>query len=185
VGATAVPVSETLDTDPVALLAMVTLPTFEPAEVGANCTLTEVLCVGESVTAPAPLAIEKAPPAVALTLEIETFAFPVFVMVSGCVVTLPVVRLPKLRLPGLTLIVAVAVVPVALNATIVGEFGALLSIETAPVTLPVPCGAYCTLKFPLWPGAKFMGNAIPVKLNPVPLTVACEIVRVPVPLFLT
>jgi len=164
---------------------MLTLPTFEPAEVGANCTVTEVLCVGASVTAPAPLAIEKAPPAVAVTPEIATFAFPVLVIVMDCVVTLPVVRLPKLKLLGLTLIVAVAVVPVALNATIVGEFGALLKIETAPVTLPVPWGAYCTLKFPLWPGAKFIGNAIPVKLNPAPLTVACEMVKVPVPLFRT
>jgi len=27
--------------------------------------------------------------------------------------------------------------------------GALLTIETAPLTFPADCGAYCTLKFPL------------------------------------
>ena len=117
------------------------------------------------------------------TLEIDTFALPVFVMVSDCVAVLPAVILAKLKPPGFTLMVDVAVTPVPLNGTIVGEFGALLTIVTAPVTLPAACGAYCTLKFPLWPGARVIGNTKPLKPNPVPVTDACEIVRLAVPLF--
>jgi hypothetical protein len=42
-GATPVPLSETLEFEPVALLRIVALPLVEPATEGANCTLTEVL----------------------------------------------------------------------------------------------------------------------------------------------
>ena len=49
---------------------------------------------------------------------------------------------------------------------------------------PLAPGQY-TLKFPLCPGANVKGIARPFKLNPVPLAVACEIVKLAVPLFLT
>jgi hypothetical protein len=127
---------------------MFTLPLTAPAVDGANCTLTDVLWLGDSVTAPAPLAIEYPTP-VAVTPEIATFAFPVFVTVNPCAAELPSVTLPKLRLPGFTLIVYDDATPVALSATDAGEFGALLMIETAPLTFPADCGAYWTLKFPL------------------------------------
>jgi len=42
-GATPVPLSATLEFDPVALLRIVALPPAVPATEGANCTLTEVL----------------------------------------------------------------------------------------------------------------------------------------------
>ncbi len=77
-----------------------------------------------------------------------------------------------------------AATPVALKATTAGEFGALLMIETAPLTFPAAGGAYCTLKFAPWPGVKVIGSARPFKLNPAPVTVACETVRFAVPLFL-
>ena len=105
--------------------------------------------------------------------------------VTACV-PLPFTKtLPKLKLLGLTLMVEEAARPVPLTATVVGEFGALLIIDTEPVTLPAPGGAYCTLKFPVCAGASVIGSARPVKPNPVPVTVACEIVRVAVPVFLT
>jgi hypothetical protein len=77
-----------------------------------------------------------------------------------------------------------ATTPVALSATVAGEFGALLTIETPPLTLPADCGAYCTLKFPLWPGVNVNGTASPLKVKPAPVTVACETVKLDVPLFL-
>jgi len=43
VGEVAVPLNATIDGDPVALLTIVALPLFEPAVVGANCTVTEEL----------------------------------------------------------------------------------------------------------------------------------------------
>jgi hypothetical protein len=108
----------------------------------------------------------------------------VFVIAKACEVELPFVMLPKLRLLGFTLIVRVAATPVPLRATVAGEFGALLTIETEPLTLPAACGAYFTLKFPLWPGASVSGSTSPLKLNPVPVTIACETVKFAVPLFL-
>ena len=115
--------------------------------------------------------------------EIATFEFPVFVTVNPCAAELPSVTFPKLKLVGFTLIVYVAAMPVPLNATDAGEFGALLTMDTAPLTFPDPCGAYCTLKFPLWPGANVSGSDSPARLSPLPVTVACEIVRFAVPLF--
>jgi len=109
---------------------------------------------------------------------------PVFVTVNPCEAELPSVTLPKLRLLGFTLIVCDATTPVALSATVAGEFGALLTIETAPLTFPADCGAYCTLKFPLWPGVSVNGAASPLKVKPAPVTVACETVKLDVPLFL-
>src|SRR5207245_2476639 len=78
-----------------------------------------------------------------------------------------------------------AATPVPLSATVAGEFGALLEIDTEPLKLPAAFGANCTLKFPLCPGPSVVGIARPLKLNPVPVTVACEIVKLAVPLFLT
>jgi len=183
-GATPVPLNATLEADVVALLSMCTLPAAAPPDDGANCTLTDVLWFGDSVTAPAPLTIEYPVPA-AVIPEIATFELPVFVTVNPCAAELPSATLPKLRLPGFTLIVYDAATPVALSATAAAEFGALLIIETAPLTLPVDCGLYCTLKFPLWPGVSVMGSANPLKLKPAPVTVACETVKFAVPLFLS
>jgi hypothetical protein len=42
-GATPVPLSDTLEVEPVALLRIATLPLAAPATVGVNCTLTDVL----------------------------------------------------------------------------------------------------------------------------------------------
>jgi hypothetical protein len=74
---------------------------------------------------------------------------------------------------------------VPLSGTVAGEFGALLKIDSEPLTLPAAVGAYCTLKFPLCPGPSVKGIARPLTLNPAPVTVACEIVKLAVPLFLT
>jgi hypothetical protein len=117
--------------------------------------------------------------------DIARFAFPVLVTVKPCAAELPSFTLPKLRLLGLTLIADDAAIAVPLSATVAGVFGALLTIEIDPLAVPAVCGAYCALKFPLCPGASVIGNAIPLKLNPVPVTVACETTRLAVPVFLS
>ena len=86
----------------VALLRIVAVPVADPVADGANCTVTVVLWLGDKVTAPAPLAIEKPVPE-AVTPEIATLELPVLVMVKPCEAVLPSVTVPKLRLPGLTL----------------------------------------------------------------------------------
>lgn len=65
------------------MLKTLTLPVAEPAADGANCTPTDVLWFGESVTAPLPLTIEKPLPAI-VSPETETLEFPVFVTVKLC-----------------------------------------------------------------------------------------------------
>src|SRR5262245_39739008 len=86
----------------VELLATVTEPLAEPATVGANCTLTDVLWFGERVTAePPPVTLKPEP--VALTPEIETFELPVLVTLKLCDAVEPLFTEPKLRLPGFTL----------------------------------------------------------------------------------
>src|SRR5262249_60096673 len=115
--------------------------------------------------------------------EIDAFELPVFVTVKLCDAVLPSFTLPKLRFCGLMLRVVVAATPVPLSATVAGEFGALLTIETAPVAAPAVCGAYCALKLAAWPGVRVIGKVSPLRLNPVPVTVACEIVKLAVPLF--
>jgi hypothetical protein len=138
--ATPVPDKLTVAGDPVALLAMVTIPVTLPAEDGLNCTPIVNFWDGESVTGvPAPLRVNPAP--AMLIPEIVTLAFPVSVIVTFCVAAFPVVRLPKLKLDALNEIVAVAAIPFPLNATMLGEVGALLTIDTLPVTLPAVCGA--------------------------------------------
>jgi hypothetical protein len=101
------------------------------------------------------------------------------------VALLPAFTLPKFTLAGENARVCEAATPVADNGTVAGLFGALLTIETVPLALPAACGAYCTVRLPLWPGVNVSGKVSPLPLNPVPVTVACEITRFAVPLFLS
>ena len=46
-----------------------------------------------------------------------------------------------------------------------------------PLAAPLAVGLKSTVKGVLWPALNVKGNASPLKLNPVPLAVAAEIVR--------
>jgi hypothetical protein len=63
------------------------------------------------------------------------------------------------------------------------ESVALLLIVMVPVTLPVTVGPNATVKFKVFAGASVKGVEIPLNLNPVPLTVALEIVKLAAPVF--
>jgi hypothetical protein len=73
--------------------------------------------------------------------------------------------------------------PDPLNAMVNGELGALLVSEIEPVTAPVAPGAKTALNVVFEPAGIVIGALRPVILNPVPVTVACEITRLAVPLF--
>jgi hypothetical protein len=64
-------------------------------------------------------------------------------------------------------------------------FAAFEVTDTPPLTLPVDKGVSVTLNEALCPGAKVSGALIPDMLNPVPLTVAAEIVAFTPPVFFT
>ena len=129
-----------------------------------------------------PLAMLKPDP-VALTPEIETFELPVLVRLKLCDAVDPSVTEPKLRLPGLTLSVYVAATPVPLSETADGEFGALLTTVTEPLTAPAEVGAYCTLKVLVAPGASVSGTVTPPTVKPEPVAEICEMLKLAVPLF--
>jgi len=66
---------------------------------------------------------------------------------------------------------------------IVGEFGALLTIEIVPVALPPVVGANCAVNEVVWPAVNVFGVTSPLTLNPVPVAVTWEIVKLAAPLF--
>jgi len=65
----------------------------------------------------------------------------------------PVLTFPNARLVPLNESVCDTATPVPLNATVVGEFGALLTILAVPVRLPAVVGANTALNVALAPGA--------------------------------
>ncbi len=123
-----------------------------------------------------PLALKPAPEIV--KLDTMTFEFPVLVRLALSKLLLPKFTLPKLRLVGLAVSRKVAVTPVPLRAIVSGELGALLTSETVPVTLPAAPGVKATLNVALLPAAMVSGTVMPVRLKPLPDTVAWEIVMV-------
>jgi hypothetical protein len=52
---------------------------------------------------------------------------------------------------------------------------------TLPLAAPLAVGLKSTVKDVLWPAFNVAGKVSPLKLNPVPLTVAVEIVRLDPP----
>jgi hypothetical protein len=77
----------------------------------------------------------------------------------------PVVTLPKLRPVGLMLRVNVAVIPVPLSPTEVGEVGALLTIEMLPDAEPTDVGRKATVIVVCCPAFTFKGRENPLTLN--------------------
>ena len=75
--------------------------------------------------------------------------------------------------------------PAPVNDTPVGELEALLTNETVPVVVPVTVGEKATLNEVFWPGESVRGKVKPVMLNVAPVTFACEIVALPVPVLVT
>jgi len=85
----------------VALLVTATFPVTAPAVVGANVTTRVAVWLGVRVVPLTPVALKPVP--VAVTPEIITFEFPVFVSVTFTDALLPSLTLLKLKLDGLAL----------------------------------------------------------------------------------
>jgi hypothetical protein len=64
-----------------------------------------------------------------------------------------------------------------------GESAAVLITEALPVMFPAVVGVNARLKLALCPAANVMGNAGPVALNVLGLTLSCEMVTFTVPAF--
>jgi hypothetical protein len=112
-----------------------------------------------------------------------TLEFPLLVKVTFCALLLPVFTFPRLTLVGFAPISRVAVMPVPLRLIPSGEFGALLTKEIEPVELVAVAGVNSTLNVPVFPAAMANGVVKPLRLNPVPVTLACEMVTLALPGF--
>jgi hypothetical protein len=72
--------------------------------------------------------------------EICTFVLPVLVTVTLCVELVPVSTLPKLTVFVLSERICVAVTPVPVNASTLGEVATLLTIVMLPLAAPAAKG---------------------------------------------
>jgi hypothetical protein len=176
---TPVPVNGIVSVGFDALDVIVTAPLTLPADAGANVTVKFTLCPAVSVTGVLmPLRLKPVP--LMPACEIVTLEPPVLVIVPERVGLLPTVTLPKSRLVGFDARVPTET-PVPDNGIVSVGFDALDVIVTAPLTLPADAGANVTVKFALCPDVSVTGVLMPLRLKPVPLMPACEIVTLEPP----
>lgn len=178
---TPVPDRDTVAGEPVALLTTEMPPLTLPLTVGLNWALRVRFCAGESVTGVLPPASKKPAP-FAVICEMVTLEFPVLVIVTFWVAeVVPVVMLPKLKLVGLMPRVSVAAIPVPVKLTVLGDVGALLTIEMLPEAVPTDVGRKSTLIVVLCPALMFKGKENPLTEKPAPEAVSWVMVRVAFP----
>ena len=113
----------------------------------------------------------------------ETVTFElVAVRMAVRVLLVPTVTLPKLK--AVALEVSWPEMPVPDRAMVsAGLFEAFETIAIPPLVLPTTFGVKRTLKVTLCPLFRIKGRLKPLKLNPAPVPVACEIVTVEFPEF--
>ena len=109
-------------------------------------------------------------------------AAPLAVNVPEAVPLFPTVTLPRLRVAGLILNCPTAEDPVPESGIVSVGFDAVEVIVTLPLALPDADGVNFTVNVVLFPAASVKGVEIPVIVNPVPLTLACETVTLVPPL---
>jgi hypothetical protein len=165
-------------------LDTVMLPVMFSDADGLNTTLIAALWPAPIVS-PAAIPLAEKSLAFTVTAEIVALAVPLFVILTVWLPVLPTAMLGKLKLVGLADSNGVAAVPVPLNATAVGELGALLVILTLPVRLPAVVGSNRTLNVVVPPAGSVAGVASPLTLNAPPLSPICEIEREAVPVLVT
>jgi len=107
---------------------------------------------------------------------------PVLVSVSDKFVLLPTWTLPNTRLVGLAPR-APGVTPVPESGMLKLGFEPFEAMLTLPLAPPLAVGLKSTVNEVLWPALNVKGKDSPVRLNPLPLAVAAEIVRLDPPEF--
>ncbi len=150
-GEVPVPLNGTLFGEEAALLGMETAPLLAAAEVGEKVTPNVHVPVGATVAPLQRLLVSANSPLLPNVPRIK-FPLPMFVSVNVFVaLVVPTAWFPKFPLLGLML--TAGAVPVPLRATLFGDEGALLGIETVPVLAPVEVGEKVTPKVHVAAGA--------------------------------
>ena len=149
---------------------MLTLaPLTVPPVVGANVTVKVADWLALStVPLEIPLALKPAP--LAVTPEIATLEFPLFVMVVVCELVVPSITFPKAMLAGLAPTEYVAVCPVPDKLITRGDGVAFVVSLIEPLTAPADEGSNVALNVALPPGPIDVDVLSPVSPNPAPET---------------
>ena len=165
-----------------ALLLAVTNDRFAvtvPVVVGANVTVYGTLCPAAIVSG------NVSPPSVNSVLlefaEDTTTLPPLAVRLPFWLELLPTSTLPKLSEPGETPSVPAGLVPLPDNATFTEGLDAFEANASVALSVPVTVGANDTFNVAVLPAFNVNGHVNPLMLNPVPLTVAPETVRLEPP----
>ena len=154
----------------------VTVPLALAADNGAKVTLKVALCPAESV-AGVEIPVTPKPVPLTPTCDMVSVDPPVFVTVSDNTCLLPTVTVPKFRLVGFDPS-APWVTPVPDNCRDSEGFGASEVIVTLPLALPAVSGENVAVNVVLCEALRANGVVMPLNLNPVPLTEACEMFTV-------
>ena len=113
-----------------------------------------------------------------------TLVLPELVRAIDSDLLLPTCTLPKLTLDGLA-VNAPALTPVPESGRLSVGFDALLVIAMFPLAFPLAEGVKPTLKVALCPAVSVKGRVSPLRLKPLPVAVACEMVTLVPPLLVS
>lgn len=116
-------------------------------------------------------------------LEMVTLALPLLVSATLSELLLPTFTLPKLKLVVLNPSTFVEATPVPLNGIDIDGLGELFASMIEPDTAPAVVGAKTALNVVLLPAPIVSGALMPEILNPVPVTLTDEMVRLADPPF--
>jgi hypothetical protein len=162
---------------------MLTLPLAAPLAVGEKSTVNDVLWPAVSVTGKdSPLKLNPVP--LAAAAEMVRLDPPVLVKVSLNDFELLTWTLPKARLVGLAVSVP-WVTPVPESGMLRLGFEPVEVMLTLPLAAPLAVGEKSAVKDVLWPAASVTGKDSPLKLNPLPLAAAAEMVRLDPPVLVS
>jgi hypothetical protein len=161
-----------------ALLTREMIPDAVPLARGVKVKVSDTLC-------PAAMVLGKdIPPRMNSELlevaEDRIALEPVAVRVAVRVLLAPTATLPKFKAVALE-VIRPAGIPFPDRAIDKSGVEAFETIAIRPLAFPPTLGAKRRLKVTLCPLFRFRGNLRPLKLNPTPVTVACEIVTVELP----
>jgi hypothetical protein len=179
-----VPVVGIVTVESVAVLVTVIVPDAEPAVVGENCAVNDVLCPAAIVSGVVnPVTLKPAPVAeIWLTVVL---ALPELVKVTVCWPLLETATLPKATLPGFAVNVEDCEIALPVSVTTCGEPGALSVKVMLPVAAPAVVGENVTPNESVWPAVIVFGSESPLIPNALPESVARLIVTLEVPVFVS
>ncbi len=178
-----VPVSVPVVVEDCALLAKVAVALSAPVVRGLKVTVNGTLWPAGIVMGSDSLLMLKTElfvlAAVTVTLAPLALRLPVAVPL------VPITTLPRGKVAGVTASTPAVTVPVPDNGIVKVGFDAVEVIVTPPVKLAADGGANVTVKFTLCPAVSVTGVVMPLRVNPVPLIPAWEIVTLEPPVLVS